>query len=159
LSQYTFEGWDDSANYLLAEKYNLEEALKYSDRSVGVEERFDNLMTKAAILDALSRKPETEAVRKQALPLGNPTQLHGYGRQLQAQGKQEEAFEIFRANMKKNPNHWTAHNEAARLAVAKGDFDTAVKEMKLSKDVAPDPFKPALDAIIKRLEKKEDINK
>ena len=159
LSQYTFEGWDDSANYLLAEKYNLEEALKYADRSIGVEERFDNLMTKAGILDALNRKTEADAARKQAFPLGSGTQLHGYGRQLQTQGKQEEAFEVFRANMKKNPNHWTAHNEAARLAVAKGDFDTAVKEMKLSKDVAPEPFKPALDAIVKRLEKKEDINK
>jgi hypothetical protein len=43
--------------------------------------------------------------------------------------------------------------------VANGDFDTAVKEMKLSKDVAPDQIKPPLDAIVKRLEKKEDINK
>lgn len=159
LAQYTFEGWDDSANYFLAEKYNLEEALKYSDRSIGVEERFDNLMTKASILDALNRKTDAEAARKRALPLASAQQLHNYGRQLQIQGKQEEAFIVFRENMKKNPNHWTAHNEASRIAVAKGDFDGAVKEMKLAKDVAPEQIKAPLDGIVKRLEKKEDINK
>jgi len=159
LAQYSFEGWDDSANYFLAEKYNLEEALKYSDRSIFVEQRFDNLMTKASILDALNRKTEAAAVREQAFPLGSAQQMHGYGRQLQIQGKQEEAFEVYRANMKKNPNHWTAHNEASRIAVAKGDFDTAVKEMKLAKDTAPEPIKAPLDGIVKRLEKKEDINK
>lgn len=159
LAQYTFEGWADSANYFLAEKYNLEEALKYSDRSIGMEERFDNLMTKAAILDALNRKTEADATRKQAFPLGSAQQLHTYGRQLQIQGKQEEAFEVYRANMKKNPNHWTARNEASRMAVAKGDFETAVKEMKASKDAAPEQFKAPLDGIISRLEKKEDINK
>jgi hypothetical protein len=159
LAQYTFEGWDDSANYFLAEKYNLEEALKYSDRSIGVEERFDNLMTKASILDTLDRKTDAEAARKRALPLASAQQLHNYGRQLQIQGKQEEAFGVFRENMKKNPNHWTAHNEASRIAVAKGDFDGAVREMKLAKDAAPEQIKAPLDGIVKRLEKKEDINK
>src|SRR6476620_10044881 len=42
LPQYTWDGWDDAASYLLASKYNLEEALKYEDRSIGVEERYDN---------------------------------------------------------------------------------------------------------------------
>jgi hypothetical protein len=61
--------------------------------------------------------------------------------------------------MKKNPTHWTAHNEAARIACAKGDYDTAVKEMKLASAAAPDGIKSALDGFTKRLEAKEDINK
>lgn len=159
LPQYTFEGWDDSANYFLQEKFNLEEALKYSDRSIQVEERFDNLMTKAQILDALNRKDEAVAVRNRAFPLGTPVQLHGYGRQLQQSGHQQEAFEVFRANIKKDPNHWVAHNDAARLACAQGNFDEAAKQMKLSVAAAPDQIKPALQALVKRLEAREDINK
>jgi len=159
LPQYTWEGWDDAANYLLAEKYDLDEALKDEDRSIGVEERFDNLITKARILDALNRKDEATVARNKALSIASVVQLHGYGRQLQTQGKQDEAFEIFRVNMKKNPTHWAAHNEAARIACAKGDFDTAVKEMKLSSAAAPDQFKSTLDGFTKRLEAKEDINK
>jgi tetratricopeptide (TPR) repeat protein len=159
LAQYTWDGWDDAATYLLANKYNLEEALQYEDRSIGVEERFDNLINKSRILDALNRKDEAAAARTKALGMASVVQLHGYGRQLQTEGKQEQAFEIFRTNIRKNPNHWTTHNEAARIACAKGDFDTAVKEMKLASAAAPDPIKTALDGFTRRLEAKEDINK
>jgi tetratricopeptide (TPR) repeat protein len=159
LSQYTFEGWDDAANYLLDNKMDLEEALKYSDRSIQVEERFDNQMTKARILDALNRKTEATVSRTKALGMGTIIQLHGYGRGLQIQGKQEEAFEIFRVNIKKDPSHWLVRTEVARLAVAKNDFDTAIKEMKLSLASAPDQQKPTVERLIKRLEAREDINK
>jgi tetratricopeptide (TPR) repeat protein len=158
LAQYTWDGWNDAANYLLTRKTNLDEALQYSDRSIKVEERFDNLITKADILAALNRKNEATAARNQALAMANPVQLHGYGRQLQVQGKQDEAFEIFRTNIKKNPNHFLAHNESARLACAKGDFDTAVKEMKLSAAGAG-TNRPAIEVLVRRLENKEDINR
>jgi hypothetical protein len=78
---------------------------------------------------------------------------------LQIQGKQEEAFAIFRINIKKDPNHWLVRTEAARIAVAKGDFDTALKEMRLGVAGAPDQQKPNFERLIKRLEAKEDINK
>ncbi|HLW52760.1 MAG TPA: DUF2911 domain-containing protein [Candidatus Angelobacter sp.] len=159
IQQYTWEAWDEAATYLYTEKTDLDEALKYEDRSIQVEERFENLIGKANILEALNRKQEAEAPRTKALAMATVLQLHGYGRQLQTQGKQEQAFDIFRANIKKNPNHWLVHNEQARLAVAKGDYDTAVKEMKLSEAGANDQFKPALEALVKRLENKEDINK
>ena len=158
IAQYTWDGWNDAANYFLTRKTNLDEALQYSDRSIQVEERFDNLITKSDILEALNRKNDATVARNQALAMANAVQLHGYGRQLQVRGKQEEAFEIFRTNIKKNPNHWLAHNESARLACAKGDFDTAVKEMKLSA-VGAGNNRPAIEALVKRLENKEDINR
>lgn len=159
LAQYTWEGWDDAANYFLTQKTNLDEALKYADRSIQVEERFDNLMTKANILDGLNRKDEATVARNRALGMANVTQLHFYGRTLQQQGKQDQAFEVFRTNIKKNPNHWLTHAELARLASAKGDFDTAVKEMKLAAAGSPDQNKAGIEAQVKRLENKEDINK
>ena len=158
-AQYNWDGWDDAATYLADQKVDLDEALKYEDRSIQVEERFDNLITKARILDLLNRKDEAGKTRTQALGMANVIQLHVYGRQLQQQGKQDEAFDVYRSNIKKNPNHWLIHNELARLAVAKGDYDTAVKEMKLSADGATGGNKPALEALVKRLENKEDINK
>lgn len=158
-AQYNWDGWDDAATYLVAQKYDLDEALKYEDRSIQIEERFDNLMTKAQVLDLLNRKDEAAKARTQALTMANAIQLHVYGRQLQQQGKQDEAFVVFRDNIKKNPGHWLVHNEIARLAVAKGDYDTAVKEMKLAAAGATDGNKGAIEALVKRLENKEDINK
>jgi len=159
LSQYTWDGWDDAATYFLTNKYNLEEALKYEDRSIGVEERYDNLMNKSRILDALNRKEDSTVARNKALGMASITQLHTYGRQLQLAGKQDEAFAVFRTNIKKDPNHWLVRTEAARLAVAKGDYDGATKEMKLALAAAPDPAKSTIEGFLKRLEAKQDINK
>lgn len=159
LAQYTWDGWDDAANYFLTNKYNLEEALKYEDRSIGVEERYENLINKSRILDAMNRKDDATVARNKALGIATVPQLHTYGRQLQLAGKQDEAFAVFRSNIKKDPNHWLVRTEAARLAVAKGDYDGATKEMKLALAAAPDPAKPTVEGLVKRLEAKQDINK
>ncbi len=158
-AQYVWGGWDEAASFLLTNKGNLDDALKYENNSIQAEERFENLLGKAHILESLGRNDEAKAPRDKALAMGTPVQLHTYGRQLMVAGKQDEAFGIFRVNMKKNPNDWTAHNEAARLACSKGDFDGAAKEMKTAASVAPQAFKGALDALAKRLEAKEDINR
>lgn len=158
-AQYEWQAWDEAAQYLADNKLNTEEALKDADHSIQVEERFENFMTKARVLDMLNRKDEAAAARTKALALGSAIQIHIYARQLQIQGKQEQAFDAFRTNVKKFPDNWLVHSEIARMACAKGDFDTAVKEMQIAAAGATDPNKPAFLALVKRLENKEDINK
>jgi len=159
LAQYTWEGWDDAANYLLAQKYDLEDALKYENTSIGTEERYDNLMTKSQILDAMGRKDEAAAAKNLALDKATAGQLYGYGRQLQRDGKQDQAFDIYRRAAKKDPNDWIARVGSARIYSAQGDFDNALKEIKISQAGAPDNQKIFLDPLIKKLEAKQDINK
>ncbi len=61
-------------------------------------------MTKSQILDALGRKDEATTARNKALTMANAVQIHGYARQMQIAGKQDEAFAIYRDNAKKNPD-------------------------------------------------------
>jgi tetratricopeptide (TPR) repeat protein len=157
--KFEWAGWSEAAEFMLANKLSPEEALADANQSIAVEDRFENEMDKAQALDALNRTDDAKAARAKAMSLGTQQQVHAYGRQLQTQKKYDEALEIFRANIKKDPNSWIGHNETARLAVAKGDYDTALKEMKLSQAGLPEALKPQLDAIIKRLENKDDINK
>ncbi len=159
LAQYSWDGWDDAANYLLQEKIDLDEALKYSDRSIKNEERYDNLITKSRILDALNRKEEATTARNKALTMANAIQMHGYARQLQNDGKQAEAFAIFKENARKNPDQWVVHVGMSRMYSAQGDFANALKEMNVALAGAPDGQKQPLQAFTKRLEAKEDINK
>jgi hypothetical protein len=158
-NQYIWESWDEAANYLLAEKVNLPQALDYADRSIQMESRFDNLMTKSQVLEAMGKKDDALAYRAKALDSANALQTHFYARQLQFKGQQDEALELFRSNIKKHPNEWITYSEEARLACAKGDYDNAVKSMKLARAGAPDAYKPTFDGLVKRLEAKEDINK
>jgi hypothetical protein len=159
LAQYTWEGWDDAANYLLANKYDLDEALKYEETSIGTEPRFDNFLTKSQILDAMGHKDGAAAAKNEALQRATAGQLYAYGRQLQGQGKQSEAFDLFRQAAKKDPGDWLAHDGTARIYSASGDFDNALKEMKLSYAGAPDNQKIFLEPSLKKLEAKQDINK
>jgi hypothetical protein len=159
LNQYYWEGWDDAAGYFLANKINLDEALKDEDQSIQVEERYDNLLSKSKILDAMSRKDDATAFRTKALDKANALQLYVYGRQLQGDKKPDEALAIYRSNAKKFPDYWTSHLGLARVYSAQGDFDNAVKELKLSMVGAPDANKTALDGYVKRLQAKEDINR
>ncbi|MGA2421658.1 MAG: DUF2911 domain-containing protein, partial [Candidatus Acidiferrum sp.] len=100
LSQYTWISWDDAANYMLTEKIDLEQALKYSDKSIENEDRFENENTKAAVLTALNRKDDAAVAQNKALTLATPLQIHIYARQLQAQKRSDEAFAIFLDNAK-----------------------------------------------------------
>src|ERR1700756_3660145 len=130
LNQYFWEGWDEAANYFLTAKTNLDEALQDEDRSIQTEERFDNLMNKSLILAAMGRKDDATTFRTRALDKASALQLYFYGRQLQGEKKQEEAFAIFRSNAKKFPDYWTSHIGMARVYSGQGDFDKAVKEMQ-----------------------------
>jgi Protein of unknown function (DUF2911)/Tetratricopeptide repeat len=159
LNQYYWEGWDDAAGYFLANKMNLDEALKDEDQSIQIEERYDNLMTKSRILEAMGHKDDSLALRNKALEKGNALQLYVYGRQLQGDKKQDEALAVYRANAKKFPDNWTSHLGMARVYSAQGDFENAVKEMKTSLAGAPDASKSSLQSYVKRLQAKDDINR
>jgi tetratricopeptide (TPR) repeat protein len=158
LNQYYWEGWDDAAGYFLANKINLDEALKDEDNSIAAEERYDNLMSKSHILEALGRPQDAAVFRTKALDVANALQLYVYARQLQAEKKQDEALAIYRSTAKKFPDYWTTHMGMARVYSAQGDFDNAVKEVKLSLVSAPDSNKSALEGYVKKLQAKQDIN-
>ena len=159
ISQYTWDAWDDAATYLLDNKMDLNEALKYEDKSIQNEERFENLMTKSRILDAMGQTQEATVARNKALGMGNAQQLYGYARQLQRQKKQDEAFAVFRTMEKKYPGNWLTYAGMGRIACSEGNYTKATENMKLALSVAPDLGKPSVEGLIKRLEAKEDINK
>src|SRR6202795_3787203 len=156
---FTWGGFDEAAQWCLDNNYNLEEALKWEDTSIQNEERFENLETKSRILDALDKKQEAAATLTLALDKANAIQLYVYARGLQRQKQQDKAFELYRRDAKQFPDHWITHLGTARVASGSGNFDVAVKEMKLSIAAAPDQKKTFLQPMLKRLENKEDINK
>jgi len=158
LSQYTWMSWDNAANYLLAEKISLDEALTYANKSIDNEDRYDNEMTKSKVLAALNRKDDAATAEKKALALAAPLQLHQYARQLLGEKRNDEAYAVFRENAKKHPDQWFVHTGLARMYSAQNKFDDATKEMKLSVAAAPDDQKTYLDGLEKRLEAKQDIN-
>ncbi len=98
--RYIWMSWDDAANYLLGEKLSLGDALAYANKSIEIEDRFDNELTKSNVLAALNRPADAEAARHRALDLGNAKQLRDYADEL----------------LKADPNSKLAQEALARAA-------------------------------------------
>ena len=158
--QFTWQALDEAAQFCLTKKMNLDEALKWADASIQNEERFDNLSTKADILKALNRPDEAKTVWNHALEIAKAPQLYTYGRQLQNQKKGAEAMEIFKDVAKRFPQGVFGYLAQARIKSSAGDFAGATSNAKQAQAAAPtDAQKQSIQALITRLDAKQDINK
>jgi tetratricopeptide (TPR) repeat protein len=157
-AQFSWVAGAEAANWCLQEKLGLDEALKWIDKSIKNEERFDNLITRADLLDAL-KKPEAAAARADAMKKATVQQLYFYGRNLQGLKRQPEAFAIFKEVAKRWPDHWLAHMGTAREAVSRKDFALATKELSAAVKIAPAEDKPRVEMLLRQAGNKEDINK
>ena len=158
--QFTWQALDEGAQFCLTRKVDLDEALKWADASIQNEERFENLSTKADILKALNRPDEAKTAWNQALEKATGPQLYTYGRQLQNQKKGAEALEIFKEVAKRFPTGVYGSLAQARIKSAAGDFAGAATDAKQAQAAAPtDAQKQSIQALITRLDAKQDINK
>ncbi len=159
-AQYSWGPLNEAAQYCLSKKIDLEEALKWAEQSIQIEERFDNLSTKADLLKALNRPDEAKAVWNHALEISTPIQLYSYGRQLQGEKRDAEAMEMFQTVAKRFPQNVFGHLSQARIKSAAADFPGAAEEVKQAQAVAiSDQQKKLLDALLQKLNAKQDINK
>ncbi len=158
LPQFFWVGWDEAANWALQNEVAYEEALSWADRSIQIEERFDNLSTKARLLEKTGKSAEAAKLIESALPKGNAGQIHGYARTLVAQGRKDEAMKIFKKNAELHANSWIPQFGLARGYSAMGDFDKAVTYMQRAHEMAPESQKAYIEGMLARLKKKEDIN-
>jgi hypothetical protein len=159
-AQFVWEPLNEAANFCLTHKTNLEDGLKWADLSIQNEERFENLSTKADLLQALNRADEAKKVRDQAMQVASPIQLYTYARGLQAQKRGDEAMAIFKTVAAKAPDTVFGHLASARLKSAAGDFDGALTEAKAAEAAtAIDAQKQSIKVLIGRLQSKQDINK
>ena len=158
--QFTWQALDEGAQFDLTRKIDLDEALRWADASVQNEERFENLSTKADILKALNRADEAKTTWNRALEIAKAPQLYTYGRQLQNQKKGAEAIEIFKEVAKRFPQGVYGYLAQARVKSAAGDFAGAASDAKQAQAAAPtDAQKQSIQALITRLDAKQDINK
>jgi len=158
--QFTWQALDEGAQFCLTRKINLDEALHWADASTQNEERFDNLSTKSDILKALNRPDEAKTAWNRAVQIATPVQLYSYGRRLQSQKQSAEAMEIFKEVAKRDAQGVYGDLARARIKSAAGDFAGAASDAKQAQAAAPtDAQKQSIQALINRLEAKQDINK
>src|SRR5215831_3656195 len=136
---FNYQNWQKAAAFCASHKINLEEALIWADKAIhepfrgvwsGGHEDFSTLRTKAAILEALGRQSEADAVTAKALSFTDTPviflYLYGYG--LVAKGQNEKALQVFKLNQQRHPDEqfWT-HLGLARAYTALKDKPRAIE--------------------------------
>lgn len=155
--------WEQAAGYALNNGGDLNEALEWIDNAIAgqfySQKNFTNLSTKAQILSKLGKMDEADKIMEEAMVLGTVFEIHGYGRQLIAQGQKDKALEVFKKNAKTNKGQWPVDFGLARGYAAKGEYKTALKHLKIAAYRAPDqPNKDAIAGYLVKLQNNEDIN-
>jgi tetratricopeptide (TPR) repeat protein len=160
---FTWNAWNQAAQFCIQHKTNLEEGLVWADKSITMpfigEKNFQTLSTRAQILQLLNRGGEADAVMKEALPMGKVNELHAYARQLLQQKRSRDAFDIFQLNYNKNPNQFTTNVGMARAYSGLGNYKKALEYAQKGLSQAPDkPNKDNLGRMIQLLQEGKDVN-
>jgi hypothetical protein len=159
------EDWQTAAQFCADHKINLEEALIWADKAISGpfrgatvgQENFTTLQTKAAVLNAMGREADSDAVMQKALHLpGNDVvMVYVYGMSLLREDKKSKAMEVFILNKQQHPDeqYWTALG-LARGYTAVGDKQRAIDNWEIAIRNAPSSMSnrtPAFEQALKKL--------
>ena len=139
LGRFFWQPWNQAARWSLTNDVNLDEALVWADRSIGLNENFTNLRTKAAIVEKKGNMPAADSLRRQALEVATEADMNTYGYQLLGQRKVDEAIDVFRKIAKEYPRSWNTYDSLGEAYVLKGDKRQAIASYSKALSLVKDP--------------------
>ncbi|HVR39168.1 MAG TPA: DUF2911 domain-containing protein [Thermoanaerobaculia bacterium] len=152
LPRFFWQGWNQAAIYALRNGSDLDEALAWADESLKIQTTFQNLRTKAAILEKKGDAKQAGELRARALTIANEADLNSYGYMLLGQKKVDEAIDVFKRNVKEHPTSWNVYDSLADAYSAKGDKKLAIENYNKALSLTSDPDqKKRITEAIKKL--------
>ena len=154
IAQFSWQGWNQAAQWCLTHDYALDQALVWADRSIGMQATFPNLTTKAALLEKKGDAKAASDLRARALKLATETDVNALGYQLLAEKKYDQAIAMFRKNVKDHPESANTYDSLGEALVAAGDKKGAIESYSKALSMVTDPAdKKRIGAILARLQK------
>lgn len=146
LQQFFWQPWNQAANWAIQNGGNHDTALAWADRSIAINENFQNLRTRATVLEAKGQNAEAEALRARAMTLATEADINAYGYQLLGQQKIDEAIAMFAKNVKDHPDSWNVYDSLAEAYARKGDKRLAIANYERAKKMVK------VDAQVRRID-------
>ncbi len=139
LAQFFWQPWNQAAAWATQNGGDVDQAMTWAERSITINENFQNLRTKAAILEKKGHTSEADALRARAMTIATEADINAYGYQLLGQNKMDEAIAIFQKNIKDHPDSWNARDSLAEAYARKGDKKSARENYERAKKMTKDP--------------------
>ena len=138
LAGFSWQGFNQAAQFCLRNDMNLPEALTWADASININENFGNLYTKAALLEKMGNTATVAGLRAKAMKIATEADINNLGYTYLAANKTKEALEMFSKNAKAYPESWNAYDSLAEGLDKSGDSKGAIanyeKALKLVVD-------------------------
>lgn len=153
LAQFGWQGWNQAANYCLQNSVNMEEAIRWCDRSIAINKTFQNLWTKAGLLDKLGKASEVAAIRKEAYAIATEGDINNLGYQYMGENRMKDAIDIFKKNVKDYPKSWNVYDSLAEAYDKSGEKKLAMENYKKALSLVRDETqKKRIAQTLQRLE-------
>ena len=137
--QFFWQPWNQAANWMLNNEGDLAEAEVWVDRSIGINRTFQNLQTKASILERRGNVQQARTLRGQAMDISTEQDLNFYGYQLLGQERIDDAIAIFQRNVDKHPESWNVYDSLAEAYARKGEIRLAIEGYEKARRMTTNP--------------------
>ncbi len=127
MAGFTWQGYNQAAQYALQHGGDLTEALGWIDRSMQYGVNFTNLQTKAAILEKRGDAAGAKTLRSRAMQAATEAEVNTYGYTLMGAGRVDDAIAMFEANVKAHPDSWNVYDSLGEALETKGEVKGAIK--------------------------------
>lgn len=151
LPGFSWEGPMQAAQYCLDNEVNYEEALKWIDQSIARNSNFSNNIVKVELLENEGATDEAVKLENIAFESASENELNTYGYQLINKNKIQDALDVFKLNIERNPDSWNAFDSYAEALNLSGNTDEAIKNYELAKSKAPEEQKERIQQILSSL--------
>lgn len=154
---YHWEAWNDAARWCYDRNVNLEEALKWANRSINggytgfaANKNFTNLSTKARILLALNREEElTNTVKEMHGSLDNLGAIYFFGLFLLEKNRPALAEELYLKGTEKfGDDNWVMNLGLGQAQFAGGKKKSGLKTAEKALSLAPERNKGFAESAI-----------
>ncbi len=153
---FGWHGWEEAAHYCIENKFNYDEAMKWVNRSILIDENFTNVAAKAQLLKLMGNTKDAEEAIKRIFTLAetaSENSVNMFGYELMNENDMPTALEIFKINVKKHPDSWNAYDSMGEAYGKAGDNKQSLSNYKTALSKAPDDQKDRIKKIIAGMQK------
>jgi len=151
LPGFFWQAWNQAANYCYVNTIDLEQGLKWVDRSISINKTPTNTFTKALILQDLGKTDEAVELKKDAFANATEPEINTLGYQLMNGGKIKDAIEVFKKNTELHPDSWNVWDSLAEAYMNNGENKLAIENFKKALGMAPDNQKERIKGMLVQL--------
>ena len=138
LAGFGWQGWNQIANYYVLNNMDIDQALAYVDRSIGINQNVTNSFTKAIILEETGKTEEAAKMKEEAFVNATENNINTLGYQYLFGGRIDDAMVIFKKNVEMFPDSWNVYDSLAECYAAVKDNEHAIEFYTKALENAPD---------------------